>query len=238
MPLLKPDNILYEDNHLIVLNKQPSVLVQGDKTGDTSLLEMVMEHIRVEYKKPGNVFTGLVHRIDRPVSGIVVFAKTGKALARMNALVKEREFHKTYLAIVANPPPKPEDELEHYLLKNERQNKSYCTAPDKTGAKPARLAYKLLGRSERFYLLQIKLFTGRHHQIRAQLAAIGCPIRGDMKYGYPRPNPDGSINLHAWKLSFKHPVQQLPVNIVAPLPDEMPWNLFTPLLDELKQKSL
>lgn len=200
--------ILFEDNHLIILNKLPSELVQGDKTGDESLLELVREYIRSTYNKPGNVFTGLVHRIDRPVSGAVVFAKTGKALARMNELVKVRDFDKTYLAIVRQKPPKTSEELTHYLVKNEKQNKSYVSLPTVNAAKEARLAYKLIGQSDRFLLLEIALFTGRHHQIRAQLSAIGCPIRGDLKYGYDRPNPDGSISLHARRLVFIHPVKK------------------------------
>lgn len=219
--------ILFEDNHLIILNKLPSELVQGDKTGDESLLEKVREYIRSTYNKPGNVFTGLVHRIDRPVSGAVVFAKTGKALARMNELVKVRDFDKTYFAIVRQKPPKTSEELTHYLVKNEKQNKSYVSLPTVNAAKEARLAYKLIGQSDRFFLLEIALFTGRHHQIRAQLSAIGCPIRGDLKYGYDRPNPDGSISLHARRLVFTHPVKKTLIDIVAPLPAEMPWNLFS-----------
>lgn len=219
--------ILFEDNHLIILNKLPSELVQGDKTGDESLLEKVREYIRSTYNKPGNVFTGLVHRIDRPVSGAVVFAKTGKALARMNELVKVRDFDKTYLAIVRQKPPKTSEELTHYLVKNEKQNKSYVSLPILNAAKEARLTYKLIGQSDRFFLLEIALFTGRHHQIRAQLSAIGCPIRGDLKYGYDRPNPDGSISLHARRLVFTHPVKKILIDIVAPLPAEMPWNLFS-----------
>lgn len=219
--------ILFEDNHLIILNKLPSELVQGDKTGDKSLLESVRDYIRSTYDKQGNVFTGLVHRIDRPVSGAVVFAKTGKALARMNELVKVRDFDKTYLAIVRQKPPKTSEELTHYLVKNEKQNKSYVSLPILNAAKEARLTYKLIGQSDRFFLLEIALFTGRHHQIRAQLSAIGCPIRGDLKYGYDRPNPDGSISLHARRLVFIHPVKKTLIDILAPLPAEMPWNLFS-----------
>ncbi len=220
------ERILYEDNHLIIINKKASEIVQGDKTGDISLLETVREYVRVTYNKTGNVFTGLVHRLDRPVSGAVVFAKTGKSLTRMNQLVKERSVEKKYLAIVQNRPPLDKDELTHFLVKNEKQNKSYVRRPDDKAAKPAKLAYKVLAKSERFYILEIMLHTGRHHQIRAQLASIGSPIRGDVKYGYARPNTDGSINLHAWKLHFIHPVKQTPIDIVAPLPDEKPWNLF------------
>ncbi len=231
---MKPitQRILFEDNHLIILNKLPSELVQGDKTGDESLLESVREYIRTTYSKPGNVFTGLVHRIDRPVSGAVVFAKTGKALSRMNELVKARDFDKTYLAIVKQKPPKTSEELIHYLKKNEKQNKSFVSLATDKVAKEARLAYKLIGQSDRFFLLQIDLFTGRHHQIRAQLSAIGCPIRGDLKYGYDRPNPDGSISLHAHRVVFTHPVKKTRIDIVAPLPAEMPWKLFSDNIDQ------
>lgn len=224
--------ILFEDNHLIILNKLPSELVQGDKTGDKSLLETVRDYIRSTYDKQGNVFTGLVHRIDRPVSGAVVFAKTGKALARMNELVKVRDFDKTYLAIVKQKPPKTSDELTHFLIKNEKQNKSYVGLSTANNAKKAQLAYKLIAQSDRFFLLEVKLLTGRHHQIRAQLSAIGCPIRGDLKYGSDRPNPDGSISLHARRLVFTHPVKKAIMDILAPLPAEMPWNLFTGILDK------
>ncbi len=220
------DRILYEDNHLIVVNKLPSEIVQGDKTGDVCLLDEVKDYIKVKYNKPGNVFAGLVHRIDRPVSGAVLFAKTSKALSRMTVMVKERDFHKTYLAVVKNCPPKESDLLEDYLVKNEKQNKSYVTKAETPNAKLARLSYRIIGHSDHLYLLEIELFTGRHHQIRAQLANIGCPIRGDLKYGYPRTNSDASINLHAYKMSFVHPVSKEMLEITAPLPSNAPWNLF------------
>jgi 23S rRNA pseudouridine1911/1915/1917 synthase len=224
------ERILYEDNHLLIVNKQASEIVQGDKSGDVSLRESVREYIRITHNKPGNVFTGLVHRIDRPVSGAVVFAKTGKSLTRMNQLVKERKFGKTYLAVVKSRPPKPEDTLEHHLLKNEKQNKSYISPSTNKASKAASLTYRLAAASDSFFLLEIELHTGRHHQIRAQLAAIGCPIRGDVKYGYDRPNPNGSIDLHAWKIKFEHPVKKIQLEVVAPTNNHMPWSLF---IDEL-----
>ena len=220
------DRILYEDNHLIVVNKLPSEIVQGDKTGDVCLLDDVKAYLKEKYNKPGNVFAGLVHRIDRPVSGAVVFAKTSKALSRMTVKVKDRDFQKTYLAIVQNCPPKEADVLEDYLVKNEKQNKSYVVPEGTKEAKLARLSYRVVGRSDRYYLLEVELFTGRHHQIRCQLAHIGCPIKGDLKYGYPRSNPDASICLHAYRVSFEHPVQKTPVEIVAPLPSGAPWSYF------------
>ena len=220
------DRILYEDNHLIVVNKLPGEIVQADKTGDKCLLDDVKDYIKVKYDKPGNVFAGLVHRIDRPVSGAVLFAKTSKALSRMTVMVKERDFRKTYLAVVKNCPPKESDVLEDYLVKNEKQNKSYVTKADTPNAKLAKLSYRIAAHSEHLYLLEIELFTGRHHQIRAQLAHIGCPIRGDLKYGYPRTNSDGSINLHAHKMCFVHPVTKEMVEITAPTPDNAPWKVL------------
>ena len=214
---MKPiaDRILYEDNHLIVVNKLPSEIVQGDKTGDVCLLDDVKAYIKEKYDKPGNVFAGLVHRIDRPVSGAVVFAKTSKALSRMTVKVKDRDFHKVYLAIVQHRPPKDADILEDYLVKNEKQNKSYVVPAGTKEAKLARLSYRLVG-----------LFTGRHHQIRCQLAHIGCPIRGDLKYGYPRSNPDASISLHAYRISFEHPVGGQLVEVTAPVPEDKLWSLL------------
>ena len=220
------DRILYEDNHLIVVNKLPSEIVQGDKTGDVCLLDDVKQYIKEKYDKPGNVFAGLVHRIDRPVSGAVVFAKTSKALSRMTVKVKDRDFRKTYLALVKNHPPKQADVLEDYLVKNEKQNKSYVVPEGTKEAKLARLSYRVIGKSESFYLLEIELFTGRHHQIRCQLSHIGCPIRGDLKYGYPRSNPDASISLHAYRIAFEHPVTKAQIEVTAPLPDMSPWTAF------------
>ncbi len=217
------ERILYEDNHLIVVNKLPSEIVQGDKTGDRCLLDDVKEYIKVKYDKPGNVYAGLVHRIDRPVSGAVVFAKTSKALSRMTVKVKDRDFHKIYLAVVKNRPPKEADVLEDYLVKNEKQNKSYVVPEGTKEAKLGRLSYRVVARSDNYYLLEVELFTGRHHQIRCQLAHIGCPIRGDLKYGYPRSNPDASISLHAYRISFEHPVTKVMMDIKAPVPAGEPW---------------
>jgi len=218
--------ILYEDNHLIVVNKLPSEIVQGDKTGDTPLSEDVKEFIRIKYKKPGNVFTGVIHRIDRPTSGVVVFAKTGKALTRMNELVKVRGLKKTYWAIVQNRPDKESGELVHHLIRNEKKNKSTAYNKPKSGSKEAVLDYKLICESNKYFLLEIDLKTGRHHQIRAQLAAIGCPIKGDLKYGSPRSNKDGSISLHARDIEFIHPIKKEKIKIVAPPPKDPLWDYF------------
>ena len=220
------DRILFEDNHLIVVNKLPSEIVQGDKTGDVCLLDDVKAYIKETKNKPGEVFAGLVHRIDRPVSGAVLFARTSKALSRMTTTIKERNFQKTYLAIVKNRPPKDADELNNYLVKNETQNKSYVVKEGTKGAKLATLRYRVIGRSENFYLLEIDLLTGRHHQIRCQLANIGCPIKGDLKYGYPRSNPDASICLHSYQVSFEHPTLKTNVTVTAPMPSGMPWDAF------------
>jgi Pseudouridylate synthases, 23S RNA-specific len=224
------ERVLYEDNHLLIINKLPSEIVQGDKTGDICLLEEVKAYIKEKYNKPGNVFAGLVHRIDRPVSGAVVFAKTSKALSRMTGKIKERDFHKTYLALVKNHPPKEADILENYLVKNEKQNKSYVTSPSTSGAKLAKLSYHVIGKSDNYYLVEIELYTGRHHQIRVQLSSIGCPIKGDLKYGYPRSNHDASISLHAYKISFEHPIQKTLIEVIAPLPKTSPWNAFEDLV--------
>ena len=220
------DRILYEDNHLLVVNKEPSEIVQGDKTGDVCLLDDVKSYIKETYNKPGNVYAGLVHRIDRPVSGAVIFAKTSKALSRMTIKVKEREFSKTYLAIVKNKPPQDAGELSDYMIKNEAQNKSYIVSSNTKGAKLAQLRYRVIGNSDSFYLLEIELLTGRHHQIRAQLAHIGCPIKGDLKYGFPRSNPDASISLHAYKVKFEHPTTKNPIIVTAPKPTGAPWDFF------------
>lgn len=220
------DRILFEDNHLLIVNKLPSEIVQGDKTGDVCLLDDVKSYIKDTYNKPGNVYAGLVHRIDRPVSGAVIFAKTSKALSRMTIKVKEREFSKTYLAVVKNKPPKDEDELSNYMIKNEAQNKSYIVDSKTKGAKLAQLRYRVVGTSESYYLLEVELITGRHHQIRAQLAHIGCPIKGDLKYGFPRSNADASISLHAYRIRFEHPTLKKPIDIIAPRPGGMPWDAF------------
>lgn len=223
--------VLYEDNHLIIVNKTASEIVQGDKTGDTPLADMVKQYLKEKYAKPGNVFVGVTHRLDRPVSGLVVFAKTSKALARLNDMFRNSEVKKTYWAVVKNRPPHDEDELVHYLVRNEKQNKSYASDAERPGSKRAVLHYRLIGASQNYFLLEVDLKTGRHHQIRCQLAKIGCPIKGDLKYGFPRSNPDGSICLHARRIRFVHPVSKNPIDVVAPLPAGNLWNgfeLFTP----------
>ena len=220
------DRILFEDNHLLIVNKEPSEIVQGDKTGDVCLLDDVKSYIKETYNKPGNVYAGLVHRIDRPVSGAVIFAKTSKALSRMTLKIKEREFSKTYLAIVKNKPPQEAGELSDYMIKNEAQNKSYIVSSNTKGAKLAQLRYRVIGSSDSYYLLEVELITGRHHQIRAQLAHMGCPIKGDLKYGFPRSNPDASISLHAYKLQFEHPTTKNPIIVIAPKPTGNPWDVF------------
>lgn len=219
-------NVVYEDNHLIIVNKSSSEIVQGDKTGDKPLAEMVKEYIKQKYHKPGNVFLGVVHRLDRPVSGLVVFARTSKALARLNEMFRTKEVHKTYWAIVGNCPPTEEGELVHWLVRNEKQNKSYAYDKEKPEAKKAILDYKLIGRSERYFLLEVDLKTGRHHQIRCQLAKMGCPIKGDLKYGSPRSNPDGSICLHARRVRFVHPVSKQEIDVTAPVPEGNLWHSF------------
>lgn len=224
------DRLLYEDNHIIAINKTSSEIVQGDKTGDKPLSDIMKHYIKEKYDKPGEVFLGVTHRLDRPVSGVVLFAKTGKALARLNDMFKNKEVEKTYWAIVANKPQETEGRLEHYLVRNEKQNKSYAYTSEKPNSKKAVLTYKVLASSERYHLLEINLETGRHHQIRCQLAVIGCPIKGDLKYGAPRSNPNGGISLHARKISFIHPVSKQPVEIVAPVPDdEKLWKVFNVL---------
>jgi len=220
------NRVLYEDNHLLIINKKPSEIVQGDKTGDVPLSETVKEYLRVKYNKPGNVYIGVVHRVDRPVSGCVIFAKTDKALSRMNKLIHDRQIRKFYWVVVKNKPPKDTDHIIHYLLKNEKQNKSYSVKPDAKGALKAELEYNVIGKSDNYFLLEVELFTGRHHQIRAQLAEIGCPVKGDLKYGFPRSNPDASIHLHARKVEFIHPVKNEKVSVIAPPPDESVWNYF------------
>ena len=218
--------VIYEDNHIIVVSKTASEIVQGDKTGDTPLSELVKHYLKEKYNKPGNVFIGVTHRLDRPVSGLVVFAKTSKALSRLNEMFKNGDVHKTYWAIVKNCPQETEATLEHYLVRNEKQNKSYAYDREKPGAKKAILHYKLIGHSENYFLLEVDLKTGRHHQIRCQLAKIGCPIKGDLKYGFPRSNPDGSICLHARRVSFIHPVSKELIELEAPLPEGNLWKGF------------
>lgn len=215
--------VLYEDNHIIIVNKTTSEIVQGDKTGDKPLSEIVKEWLKEKYNKPGNVFCGVTHRLDRPVSGIVVFAKTSKALARMNDMFKNKEVKKTYWAIVKNTPKQLQGTLKHYLVKNEKQNKSYAYDTEKPNSKLAILHYKLIARSDKYNLLEIDLETGRHHQIRVQLAKMGCTIKGDLKYGADRSNPDGGISLHARRISFTHPVSKEQIDVVAPLPQDNLW---------------
>ena len=219
--------ILFEDNHLIVVNKEAGELVQGDITGDIPLLEKVRTYIRLKYNKPGNVFTGLIHRLDRPTSGIVVFAKTSKALARMNSLFEKRAVEKKYWAIVGGVPEKEEDRLVHFLVKDQKRNKAMIFGPERKDAKKAILSYKTLKKIEHYSLLEISLETGRHHQIRVQLSAIGHPIKGDLKYRFPRSNRDASICLHARFLKFEHPVSHEILELEAPIPEgEAVWKHF------------
>lgn len=218
--------VVYEDNHLIIVNKTASEIVQGDKTGDTPLSETVKQYIKEKYAKPGNVFLGVVHRLDRPVSGLVVFAKTSKALARLNEMFRNSEVKKTYWAIVKQRPPQDEGELVNYLVRNEKQNKSYAYDKEVKNSKKAVLHYRLIGHSQNYFLLEVDLKTGRHHQIRYQLAKMGCPIKGDLKYGFARSNPDGSICLHAHRVKFVHPVSKELIDVTAPLPPGNLWNGF------------
>ena len=219
--------VLYEDNHIIVVNKQSGEIVQGDKTGDTPLSDIVKAWLKEKYNKPGNVFLGVVHRLDRPVSGIVLFAKTSKALPRLNKLFAEHEkVRKTYWAIVANKPPQESGTLTHWLTRNEKTNTAKAYDREVPNSKKAILDYRLIAASERYYLLEIQLHTGRHHQIRCQLAKIGCPIKGDLKYGSPRSNPDGSICLHARHLELEHPVSHEIISITAPVPQDALWQAF------------
>ena len=221
-----PDNldVLYEDNHLIVVNKRVGDIVQGDKTGDWPLSEIVKVYLKKKYNKPGEVFLGVVHRLDRPTTGLVVFARTSKALERMNALFSNRETQKTYWAIVKNAPPKSEDTLLHFITRNTKNNTSKVYSKEVASSKRASLSYRILQKTDRYFALEIELHTGRHHQIRAQLAAIGCPIKGDLKYGFDRSNPDGGIHLHAQKLQFIHPVSKDLLTITAPTPHDPIWN--------------
>ncbi len=218
---------LYEDNHVIIVSKSAGEIVQGDKTGDTPLSETVKTYIKEKYQKPGNVFLGVVHRLDRPVSGVVIFARTSKALARLNEMFRTGAVQKTYWALVQNLPREEEATLTHYLVRNEQKNKSFAYSTERSGAKKAVLDYRVIGHTDRYHLLEVHLHTGRHHQIRCQLAAMGCPIRGDLKYGAARSNPDGSISLHARRIRFEHPVSHQIIEVVAPCPTEGPWLAFT-----------
>ena len=216
--------VLYEDNHIIAVNKTCNEIVQGDKTGDTPLSEIVKAYIKDKYNKPGEVFLGVTHRLDRPTSGVVLFARTSKALTRLNEMFKSHEqIKKTYWAIVQGCPKQPEARLENWLIRNEAQNKSYIVKPHANNAKQAILEYKTLVRGENYTLLEVNLETGRHHQIRCQLAAIGCPVKGDLKYGAKRSNPDGGICLHARKIEFIHPVSKIQLCITAPVPNDSLW---------------
>ena len=216
--------VLYEDNHIIIVNKRAGDIVQGDKTGDQPLSEVVKEYLKEKYNKPGNVYLGVVHRLDRPTTGIVVFSKTSKALPRLNKLFSDKDAKKTYWAIVKNPPPKPQDTLIHWLKKNPKNNKSYAHIKEVDSGKKAILHYQLLKSLVNYYLLEVELETGRHHQIRVQLASIGCPIKGDLKYGFDRSNKDASIHLHARQLQFLHPVSNENINVIAPLPIDPVWD--------------
>lgn len=218
--------ILYEDNHIIAINKKSSDLSQGDKTEDISLDTEVKQYIKEKYNKPGDVFLGVVHRLDRPVSGVLLFARTSKALARLNEMFREKEVKKIYWAIVKDRLPDEEGTLKHFLKKNEVQNKSYAHDTEVKGSKEATLSYKLLARADKYYLIEIELHSGRHHQIRAQLAKVGSPIKGDLKYGFPRSNENGSISLLSRKVEFVHPVTKEKITIVAPIPKGDIWGVF------------
>ena len=215
--------VIYEDNHIIIVSKRRGEFVQGDKTGDRTLADDVKQYIKEKYAKPGNVFLGVVHRLDRPVWGLVVFAKTSKALSRLNDMFRTGDVHKTYWAITQNCPAEPEAVLPDWINRNEKQNKSYAYDHEVPGSKKAMLHYKVIGRSDNYTLVEVNLMTGRHHQIRCQLANIGCPIKGDLKYGARRSNPDGSISLLARKIEFVHPVSKEKIYAEAPLPDDRLW---------------
>ena len=225
--------VVYEDNHIIAVNKKPSQIVQEDKTGDKPLIELVKDYLKVKYNKPGEVFLGVVHRIDRPVSGLVIFARTSKAQTRLNEMLKTHEINKTYIAIVKNKPAIESDRISNYILRNTKQNKSYIYQKEVKDSQVAELNYKLIGSSDNYHLLQIELITGRHHQIRAQLSAIGCPIKGDLKYGAPRSNEDASICLHSYKMEFLHPIKKEQIIITAPPPQNSLWNYFLKYLNEV-----
>jgi 23S rRNA pseudouridine1911/1915/1917 synthase len=216
--------VLHEDNHIIIVNKRPGDIVQGDKTGDKPLSEVVKSYIKEKYNKPGNVYLGVVHRLDRPTSGIVVFSKTSKALPRLNKLFQDKKAKKTYWAIVKNEPPQASGELIHYMKRNPKQNKSYAHKNEVPDSKKAILDYRVKQKLDNYYLLEVDLHTGRHHQIRSQLSSIGCPIKGDLKYGFDRSNKDGSIHLHSRELSFTHPVKKEIIHITAPPPSDPIWD--------------
>ena len=225
-------DVIYEDNHIIAVNKTCNEIVQGDKTGDMPLSDMLKAWLKEKYNKPGNVFVGVTHRLDRPVSGVVLFAKTSKALSRLNDMFRLGEVKKTYWAIVKNCPPHEEGELVHWLVRNEKQNKSYAYDTERPNAKKAVLRYRLIARSDNYYLLEVDLKTGRHHQIRCQLAKMGCPIKGDLKYGFDRSNKDGGISLHSRKAELIHPVSKQSLSIVAPVPSDSLWKALASTVSE------
>ena len=222
----KPLNILFEDNHLIIVNKHSGDIVQSDKTGDKPLVDKVKDYIKEKYKKPGDVFLGIPHRIDRPTTGIVIFCRNSRSLERINQMFKDKAISKTYWAIVKDKPPADSGKLIHYMKRNEQQNKSYATEDPKPGSQLAELDYRIIAQSDRYFLLEIDLHTGRHHQIRAQLSRIGCPIKGDLKYGFDRSNEDASISLHARKVALLHPSKKELMEVVAPVPDDKLWKYF------------
>lgn len=223
--------VLYEDNHLMVVYKEPGILVQGDCTGDTPLVDIARSYLKEKYAKPGNVFCGVVHRIDRPASGVVILAKTSKSLSRLNAMLRQGEIHKTYLTVVEGKRAEKEGRLLHYLLPDGRTNKTRICTPATSGAQKAELIYKVLGEGEHYSLLQVRLLTGRKHQIRCQLSASGTPIKGDLKYGARRSNPDGGISLLAYRLQFVHPVSKKQIDVCAPIPEHNLWHLGSPVND-------
>ncbi len=226
-------DIIYEDNHILVVNKKPSQIVQGDKTGDIPLTEHLKAYLKEKYNKAGNVYVGLVHRIDRPASGLVVFAKTDKAGSRLSKLFQERDLKKTYWAVVQNPPPEAKGHLIDFLKKNEKQNKSYVVDADIHGAKKAELIYNYLGKSDRYHLLEVELLTGRHHQIRCQLANVGCIIKGDVKYGFDRANKDLSIHLHARLIELIHPVKKVSIQLKSNPPKDPVWDYFMEMFSDI-----
>jgi 23S rRNA pseudouridine1911/1915/1917 synthase len=222
--------ILFEDNHIIAVNKKISDIVQGDKTGDEPLSEKVKSYIKKKYDKPGAVYLGVTHRLDRPVSGALLFARTSKALTRLNEMFLQKEIKKTYWAIVKEKPEKDADTINHYLVRDQKKNKSFAYNKEMKNSKLASLSYKIVASSDNYYLLEVDLHTGRHHQIRSQLAKIGCPIKGDLKYGFPRSNPDGGISLHSRRIEFIHPVKKEKISVVANPPEDSLWKYFISIL--------
>jgi len=224
------NQILFEDNHIIIVNKNPGDIVQEDIGRDRTLRDEIKDYIKQKYGKPGSVFLGIVHRLDRPVSGAIIFARTSKSLVRLNKIFSHREVEKIYWAVVDNEPKEPEGTLVHFLKKDENKNKAYISKEGVDGAVRAELKYKLIAKSDKYCLLEVELFTGRHHQIRVQLATMNCHIKGDLKYGFPRSNPNAGIHLHARKIVFTHPVRSEPVTVIAPPPDDPLWNYFMSII--------